>query len=135
MHDVRFAFRLIRQNWAFSLTVITILALSIGANTAVLSVVDRAMVAPLPYPQPSRLYQVARYSGKEYRGDNLDGWTWELIRDRVPSLEAAVFGGSRGVNLGFNATGVFIHEQRVSAGYFHALGIRPELGREFNAEE
>ncbi len=40
MHDIRYAFRLIRQNWAFSLTVIAILALCIGANTAVLSVVN-----------------------------------------------------------------------------------------------
>ncbi len=55
MHDIRYALRLIRQNWGFSLTVIAILALCIGANTAVLSVVDVAMVRPVPFPQPERL--------------------------------------------------------------------------------
>ncbi len=55
MHDLRYAFRLIRQNWGFSLTVIAILALCIGANTAVLAVVNGAMLRPLPYPEPDRL--------------------------------------------------------------------------------
>ena len=49
MHDLRYALRLIRQNWGFSLTVIAILALCIGANTAVLAVVNGAMLSPLPY--------------------------------------------------------------------------------------
>lgn len=136
MQDVRFAFRLIGQNWAFSLTVIAILALCIGANTAVLSVVNTAIVQPLGYPEPDRLAQVVAI----YRGENLDdshdGTTWETIRDRASSIEAACYGtGWTGVNMGVNGSGVYVKVQRVSTKFFDVLGIAPEIGREISAEE
>lgn len=94
MHDLRYAFRLIRQNWPFSLTVILILALCIGANTAVLAVVNSAMLRPLPYPEPQRLAEVAaifRHEGASETDNSHDGRTWEAVRDGVPSIDAAVF--------------------------------------------
>ncbi|MBZ5606560.1 MAG: ABC transporter permease, partial [Acidobacteriia bacterium] len=137
MRDLRYALRLIRQNWGFSLTVIAILALCIGANTAVLSVVNAAMFRPLDYPEPERLGAVAsRAFGREgeFTSDSHDGRTWELIKERVPSLDGAVYGGGfgGGVNMGVNGAGVYVKQQRVSAGFFHAIGIAPEIGREFN---
>src|SRR5580698_3790872 len=106
MHDLRYAFRLIRQNWGFSLTVIAILALCVGANTAVLAVVNGAMVRALPYPQPERLTQIVavfHFEGKEGTADNLDGTAWEAIRDHASSLDAAVYsGGAGGINFGVN---------------------------------
>jgi len=139
MHDLRYAFRLIRQNWAFSLTVIVILALCIGANTAVLSVVNAAMVRPLPYPDPARLGAVVAIfpHGDNPFDNSVDGVSWELVRDRVPSLDGAVYGGSfgNGVNLGVNGSGAFVHQARVSAGFFRVLGIAPLIGREFIADE
>ena len=71
-HDLRYALRLIRQNWAFSLTVVVILSLCIGANTAVLSVVNAAMLRPLGYPEPERL------AGKAAM------WARFLVGARVP---------------------------------------------------
>ena len=132
MNDLRFAFRLIRKNWAFSLIVIAILALCIGANTAVLSVGNAAMVRPLGYPQPERLAQVVAVYRGEQVDDSHDGTTWETIRDRASSIDAAAFGGGwTGVNMGVNGTGVYVQQQRVSAGFFRVLGIAPEAGREF----
>ncbi len=134
MHDLRYAVRLIAKNWTFSFTVILILALCIGANTAVLSVVNTAMIKPLDYPQPDRLaHVVSIYSHGDGFETSVDGVTWELVRDRVPSLDIALYGGDfgGGVNMGVNGRGVFIHQQRVSAGFFHVLGIAPEAGREF----
>jgi predicted permease len=139
MHDIRYALRLIRQNWAFSLTVIAILALCIGANTAVLSVVNAAMVRPLPYPDPDRLGAVVAVfpRGENPFENSVDGVSWELVRDRVPSLDVAVYGGGfgNGVNLGVNGSGAFVHQARVSAGFFRVLGIAPLIGREFSPEE
>ncbi len=139
MHDLRYAFRLIRQNWGFSLTVIVILALCIGANTAVLSVVNAAMVRPLPYPDPDRLGAVVAIfpHGENSFENSVDGASWELVRDRVPSLDGAVYGGGfgNGVNLGVNGSGAFVHQARVSAGFFRVLGIAPLIGREFNPNE
>jgi predicted permease len=139
MHDLRYAFRLIRQNWAFSLTVIAILALCIGVNTAVLAVVNGAMLRPLPYPEPDRLMQVVakfRFEGKEGTADNFDGTSWEAIRDHASSIESAVYSfGASGINLGVNGSGVYVKQQRVCAGFFGVLGVRPLVGREFIAAE
>ena len=136
MRDLRFAFRLIRQNPAFSLTVIVILALCVGANTAVLSVVNAAIVSPLGYPKPDRLESVVSYVRGEYNGDSQDGATFELIRNRVPALDVAAYdGGWNGVNLGVNGAGIYVKAQRVSTGFFRVLGVAPQIGREFNAEE
>ncbi len=139
MHDLRYAFRLIRQNWGFSLTVVAILALCIGANTAVLAVVDGAMLRPLPFPEPERLAQVVavfRHAGASSADDSHDGRTWFVIRDGVPSLDAAVYSDwITGVNLGVSGNGVYVRQQRVSAGFFRVLGVMPMIGREFNADE
>lgn len=138
MHDIRYALRQIPQNWGFSLTVILILALCIGANTAVLSVVNAAMVRPLPYPEPDRLgaVVVAERSGNPF-GNSVDGTAFELVRDRVPALEGAAYGGGfgNGVNLGVNGSGAFVHQARVSSGFFRVIGIAPLIGREFSADE
>src|ERR1043166_8103654 len=94
MHDFRYALRLIRQNWAFSATVILILALCIGANTAVLSVVNAALLKPLPYPQADRLAQVVTVfheHGALNLGERQTGGTWEGVRDHATSIEAAAY--------------------------------------------
>jgi predicted permease len=139
MHDLRYAFRLIRQNWGFSLTVIAILALCIGANTAVLAVVNAAMLRALPYPEPERLMQVVvrfQHEGASNAYDSHDGRTWFAIRDGAPGLEATVYSDwITGVNLGIAGNGVYVKQQRVSAGFFQVLGVRPLLGREFIADE
>ncbi|HVO98942.1 MAG TPA: ABC transporter permease [Bryobacteraceae bacterium] len=139
MHDLRYALRLIRQNWPFSLTVIAILALCVGANTAVLAVVNSAMIRPLPYPQPERLAQVVRVfrdEGNSDEHDNHDGRTWEAIRDRVSALDATVYSDwVTGVNLGVEGNGAYVQQQRVSSGFFRVLGVSPLVGREFNADE
>ena len=139
MHDLRYAFRLIRQNWGFSLTVVAILALCIGANTAVLAVVDGAMLRPLPFPEPERLAQVvvvSRHAGASSTYDSHDGRTWLAIRDGVPSLEATVYSDwITGVNLGVSGNGVYVRQQRVAAGFFHVMGVMPLVGREFIADE
>jgi macrolide transport system ATP-binding/permease protein len=139
MQDLRYALRLIRQNWGFSLTVIAILALCIGANTAVLAVVNGAMLRPLPYAEPDRVTQiVAKYpnEGAEATASNFNGATWEGIRDNASFLEPAVYSaGSSGINLGVNGSGVYVKQQRVCAGFFHVLGASPLVGREFMPDE
>lgn len=138
MHDLRYALRLIAKNWTFSLTIVLILALCIGANTAVLSVVNAAMIRPLSYPHPDRLVHVVSvYPHSDGFETSVDGVTWELVRDRVPSLYIGLYGGGfgGGVNMGVNGSGVFVHQQRVSSGFFRILGIAPAAGREFTPDE
>jgi hypothetical protein len=80
--DSRLAFRRLLHDPGFSVTVILILALIIGANIAVLSVVNTALVRPMPYPQPQRLAElVVTAPGVTEPDDSHDGETWESVRD------------------------------------------------------
>ena len=136
--DFRYAFRLLKKSPTFTFTAVMTLALCIGANTAVFSVVDAVLLRPLPYPQPDRLASVAvhgRGNGLEYEQTNLNGRMCELIRNNAKSIRTAVAGGVSGVNFVSGNRAQYVRQQRVSAGFFSVLGIGPLIGREFTASE
>ncbi len=142
--DVRFALRQLRRNSGFTLTVLLTLTLAIGANTAVFSMVNALLLRPLPYPKPERLASLMRHTTGVTAGgqrvdeleDGQDGESWELVRDRVPSVQPAAYSfGSSGVNLEANHQIRYVLDHRVSAAFFDVLGIRPLLGRNFVPEE
>ena len=62
--DIRFGVRQLRKNPGFSVIVVVTLAVAIGANTAVFTLVDHALMRPLPYPDPERLATVVRHYGR-----------------------------------------------------------------------
>src|ERR1700686_2897606 len=139
MWDLRYAVRQLSRNPGFTLTVLLILGLCIGANTAIYSVVDAVLLRPVPYPHPERLGIVgftARSTTGQYTSEGQNGAMWEGIRDNATGVEAAAFNsGSEGVNLFANGAVMFVRQQRVSAGFFHVLGIGPLAGREFSRAE
>jgi len=148
IHDLRLALRQLYRNPGFALAVTLTLALGIGVNTAVFTLVNGFLLRPLPYPEPDRLavlilHQegVSPQSGQFVQNDDnsQDGETWEMVRDNVPSVRAAIFGGTSGVNLqsgSDSGNGVrYVQNMRVSAHYFDVLGIPPFLGRGFSEEE
>jgi predicted permease len=136
--DLRFAWKQLAKNPGFSVVVILTLALSIGANTAIFSVVDALLLRPLPYPEPQRLgslmQRISRPSNYSYPV-NIDRDTWRQLRDNVPAVTAAVASGAGGVNLEAAGRAQYVQGQRVSAAYFLVLGLRPMLGRSFTAAE
>jgi predicted permease len=137
--DVRYGWRQLLRNPGFTAAVIVTLALSIGANTAIFSIVNALMLKSLPYPQPERLGTIFWHiEGSEpFDGLNdIDGEQWELLRDNVPSVVSAVFSSiSSGLTLQAGKNVQYVHEARVSAHYFDVLGIRPMLGRSFTGSE
>ncbi|WP_321474874.1 ABC transporter permease [uncultured Paludibaculum sp.] len=140
LRDLRYAARALRRSPAFFLTAVLTLALGIGANTAIFSIVDCLLLRPLPYPQPDRLAQVIVQfvGGGGGMNTGVNGSVWELVRDGLPGAGKAVYSGTvTGVNLAFPGQNraEFTHQQRVGAGYFATLGVPPQVGREFNAEE
>ena len=146
--DLRYAFRQLHRSPAFAAIAIVTLALGIGANTTIFSLVNGFLLRPLPYPEPDRLAVVIRHAegvspqtGQFAQDDDptQDGKTWEEVRDQMPSVHAAVFAGTSGVNLvagsGPGAEIRYVQDMRVSAQYFNVLGITPILGRSFNEDE
>ena len=133
------AARQLRRNPGFTATVIVTLALAIGANTAIFSIVNALLVKPLPYLEPQRMgtifTQIAGGHPSNDR-DDIDGAQWEALRDNVPSLDAAVYSEvTSGANLRTGSVARYVHDGRVSAQFFDVLGVRPALGRGFTAEE
>ncbi len=136
--DLRFALRQLRKTPGGTLIIIATLALCIGANTAVFSIVNALLVRPLPYPDPSRLALVSSFQADEHESGldtSQDGTQVEALRDHATDLEIAVYGLGGGANFSWHGQAEFIQAQRVSTGYFHVLGIAPQIGREFNRLE
>jgi predicted permease len=135
---LRAAARQIARTPGLSAAIVATLALCIGANTAIYSVIDAVMLKPLPYPESGRLASLARMV-RSARGEsvqfNVDGAEWEAVHQGAKRIEAAAYGGSSGVNLWAGGRVEYVEQKRVSAGYFRVLGVAPRLGREFDAAE
>jgi predicted permease len=143
--DLRYAFRMLRKTPGFTATALVTLAVGIGVNTAVFSVVNALLLKPLPFPDAGRLATVTTMS-RSPLGSSLntaiDGKTFAAIRDHATTIDVALQAGSigsvnmgGGVNLVANGAAANVEQRRVSAGYFSVLGIRPFIGREFTADE
>jgi len=130
---------MLARNPGFTVTVVLTLALAIGANTAIFSIVNALLLKELPYAHPERIGTIyARTTGPDSYDmrRNLDGEQWELLRDNVPSLISAVSGGrTSGVNLQAGSQVQYLHAGRVSAHYFDVLALHPALGRNFSEDE
>jgi putative ABC transport system permease protein len=136
-NDIRFALRILRKSPGFTCVAILTLALGIGANTAIFSVVDAVLLRPLPYAQPDRLVTVTEserpfdlLSKNEVAPGNFVDWR---ARNRV----FAEIGASH--MAGYSITGEDRPERvqiaNISAGMLHMLGLRPAMGREFNSSD
>jgi len=136
---LRFAARQLRRNPGFTVTVIITLALSIGANTAIFSLVNALMLKSLPYSHPERLGTIyTRITGSRASDERhgLNGEQWELLRDNVPALISAVSSrGTSGVNLKWGSQVQYLRAGRISANYLDVLAIQPMIGRNFSPDE
>ncbi len=136
LHDVRYAARLQRKNPGFTIVAVIALALGIGANTAIFSVVNTVLLRPLPYKDPERLVLVWEDATKQgYPRDTPAAANFVDWRDQNHVFEgmAAISDES------FNLTGAGEPERleghTVSASLFPLLGVEPHIGRVFTAAE
>jgi putative ABC transport system permease protein len=141
--DLSFGLRLLRRNLGFTTVAVLTLALGIGANTAIFSLVDSILLRPLPYTQPENLVQLIQ----SYPEKGLNDWNLSLAnfadyRDHAHSFEAIAGYNSRASRLvsdGVDLTGVGesqrLQTTRVTGDFFRVLGVGPMLGRTFLPEE
>jgi putative ABC transport system permease protein len=132
-NDVGYAVRQLRNRPAFSFTAILILALGIGASTAIFSAVNPILFKSLPYPHPERLMTIFEMKDG---GSRLPSFgTFEALSEQRRSFDAmAVMKVWRPAMVGIGEP-EFFWGQRVSADYFRALGVHPVLGRDFQASD
>jgi putative ABC transport system permease protein len=133
--DIRFGLRALAKSPGFTATAVLTLALGIGATTAIFTVVYGVVLGPLPFPQPDRIVQLAQ-TYKDQTGD-MSLTSTELRRLGSYSSPFQYVSGitAVGYNLAVGATAVHLHGMPAGADYFRVLGVAPEIGRDFTAED
>lgn len=133
--DIRYALRSFRKSPGFTLTALLTVALGVGANTAIFSVVNGVLLRPLPLGDPARVILM----GHRYKSINLDagvsgaGYKFYKEQNRVFEKAAAFTGWE--ANLANGSDPERLVGQRITSEYFGALGITPVLGRGFTRDE
>jgi predicted permease len=137
LRDLGFALRLFWRRPGFSIVVVLTLALGIGANTAIFSVINAVLLRPLPYKEPSRLAMLwsedSAHGLAEGRVSLANAADW---KSRSRTFEDMTFFAAQTFLLGSNnGPPDRMRSARVSANFFTILGVEPILGRVFSAEE
>jgi putative ABC transport system permease protein len=135
IQDVRYALRQLSKSPGFTAVAVITLALGIGANTAVFSVIDAVMLRPLPYYQPERLIEAQSINSRNPHSNDIsypDFFDW---RSQNRTLEHLVCYHDNAFTLTGLERPVQLDAEIVSWDLLPALGLRPELGRGFAADE
>ena len=137
LQDLRYGARMLLKNPGFTLIAVITLALGIGANTAIFSVVNAVLLRPLPYGDPDRL--VWMWGNIRNGGNSASVSPPDFLDYRAQNNVFEQFGASFTVGSSINLTGggepERLNSRVVTANYFDVLGVRPLYGRAFKAEE
>jgi putative ABC transport system permease protein len=136
-HDLRYALRMLSKTPGFTAVAVITLALSIGANTAMFSMVDGVLMRPLPFKDPQQLYTLwERNSKMGYEQSPPAAGNFRDWRDHNTVFEQiAAFDASKTFNMAGAGTPGRVDGAAVSPSLFELLGVKPELGRTFSSEE
>jgi predicted permease len=138
LQDVRYGLRQLRRNPGFTIVAVITLALGIGANTAIFSMVRGILLRALPYPQPETLYAVREdivWHGQVYSSSLTNGGNFTMWRRNCHSFAGIAALEPVNSNLDLANAAVQIHGTRASANLFSILGAQPMLGRAFTPQE
>src|SRR5204863_8762956 len=137
MNDLKFALRQLIKNPGFTAVAVLTLALGIGANTAMFSVVNAVLLRPLPFKEPARLVTVWERNPKQGYDQNVAApanfLDWKAQSQSFEQL--AMFDVARGYNLTGTDEPARVNGFAVTANLFQTLGVNPAIGRDFSIEE
>jgi putative ABC transport system permease protein len=131
LQDLRYALRALRSSPGFATVAILSLALGIGANTAIFSLIDSVMLKFLPVSHPEQLLQVSI-------GSEGNWWTnpiWEQVRDRQDVFSGVFAFGTEQFNLANGGEVRYARGNWVTGDFFSTLGVKPLVGRTFTAAD
>jgi predicted permease len=130
--DIRYALRMLRKSPGFTAVAVLTLALGIGANTAIFSIVDAVLLRPLPYRDPGRLVYISEFWPREAPIQTVpspDFANWTEHNQLLGGL--AAYGGAANVNMASNAGPERVQAVPITANFFSLLGVKPLHGRAF----
>ncbi len=134
--DVRYALRMLRRSPGFTAVAVLTLALAIGANTAIFSVVDSVLLRPLPYPESDRMIRLydrnMKFNAPRFSASVAHFYGWKEQSELFEGIGAY---RESGFNLLVNGEPVRVGGVRMTAGVFPVIGLEPIRGRWFTAEE
>jgi putative ABC transport system permease protein len=134
VQDFRYAIRQFRKSPGFTAVAVVTLALGIGANTAIFSIVEGVVLAPLPYFQPDRLVMVwennPRFPRVWNSYPNFQDW-----QRSARSFEQMAAFREQEIDLTFPGAPAHIKASQITSGFFSTLGTKMALGREFSLQE
>jgi predicted permease len=139
VRDLKIAVRQLSKSPGFTAIAILMLALGIGATTAIFSIVEAVLLRPLPFPDPSRLMVLADVlHGADIGGNGENGVTAPDIRNYTRDTHSfSSLGGYKTTTMELGGVGepAMVVMSRMSGGVFPALGVQPLMGRVFTQEE
>src|SRR5947209_11129184 len=127
MNDIRYAFRQLLKDPRFTLAAVLALAIGIGANTAIFSVVNAVLLKPLPYPQAEQLVAIGSVDTRD-RGDDFKSLSFpdfRDFRDQAKSFTSMAVHRHTGLALSGNGQAQNLNAQEVSGNFFEVLGVKP----------
>ena len=137
--DLRYAVRQLRKSPGFTLTAVLTLALGIGANTAIFTLIDSILLRPLPFPQQYRLMRIG-YTDEGGRGNPLNapfpkGWIRSLGEHSAAFTAVSGFGPDAESNVGDTSSSDRVFGATVMANALDTLAVPPALGHFFSADD
>ena len=137
LQDLRYGLRQLRRSPGFTAVAVLTLALGIGANTAIFSLIDKVMLRVLPVPKPEELMQV-RFTDPRWAGETGGSFTntlWERLRDRQDVFSDVFAWGEDQFDLAQGGAVHYVNGIWVSGNFFNTLQLRPGAGRLIAASE
>jgi predicted permease len=137
--DARYAWRGLRRSKTFTISVVLMLAIGIGANAAVISVIDAGYLRKLPVPEPGRLFRIL--SGDMHNHGRKPSVEWNSfpdyldLRARIAGTEGLAAYAMQTLPLGDSLAGIGVWSALVSGNYFQVLGVHPARGRFIRPDE
>jgi len=132
--DLKYGARMLRKNPGFTAVAVLTLALGIGANTAIFSVVNGVLLKPLPYREPGQLFRVYQSSSGAPKFP-ISAGAFQDCREQNSTLSSLALYTREDLDLSKGGKPQRLAALRVTSGFFNVLGVQPHLGREFNRQD
>jgi predicted permease len=133
--DIRFALRMLRKSPGFTATAILTLALGIGANTAIFSMMDKVLLQNLPVRNPDELVVIASTVPKSGTDTSFSYPMYRDIRDKNEVFDGVLAAGGAPMNVSYAGESERARGRLISGNYFDVLGVRPRIGRLFTQDD